>query len=1305
MSTAKLKNSLACITVLLVVGGLASPVFGTTYVVKPDGTGDYPTIQAAINAASNTDIIELTDGTFSGTDNCGFSYNGKEITIRSQSGDPASCTIQGPSAAGGGVLFVNDEGRNSKLEYVTITAAGHGIVCGKTGFPPITYPASGSPTITGCVIDGNTSQNGGGMYIIEDSSPYVQQTTISNNTANGGLNNAFGGGVYSLESDPFFFECVFSDNLVTGGVGGGGGGGLYAESSIVWIEECTFADNDGRNSGGALIANFSDVTLASCLLYGNVSGLHGGAVYAWGYTTSIDVDYCTFYGNDSPLGSGFDMWDNASAAVNNTIIAFGIGGGEAAWVNSGGSVTATCTDVYSNSGGDWVSGLSGQLALRNNMQADPIFCGAGTNDFTVHANSPCAPLALPCGQVGCYGVGCSGAMTYTVCPTGTADYTTIQAAINAAADGDTIQLCDATFTGAGNVDVDFGGKKITVESQSGNAEACVIDCAASAANRHRGFVFHSDEDPNSVLRAVKIINGYMTGEPNDADGGGIVIRNASSPTIDQCILEDNTAYAGGGMAVLRNGASPKITDCEFRSNTTEPSFGGGLLLDHSTWAVVYDCLFEDNVAGDDGGGLATFNWVDLQRCTFTGNQTTNGHGGGMTSMASPDVPIISECIYGGNTANVGGGGLSVYGLSGGVIDECTFYDNVVNSGPGGGLSLGNNTSVEVDNCTFHANAAYPYDPNDPSVGGGIYVFWTSSLEITNTIIASSVAGEAVACEPNDATATATCCDIYNNAGGDWVDCLFGQDADPNNISLDPMFCYAAGKDFTLNTNSPCAAFATPNSNCDLIGAWPVNCGVPKTYTVCPTGPADFTTIQAAIDAAYDGDIIQLCDATFTGAGNIDVDFGGKKITVESQSGDAEACIIDCAAGAANEHRGFIFQSDEDPNSVLRAVKIINGYMVSDPNNYEGGGIVIKNASSPTIDQCILEDNTAYAGGGMAVLRNGASPKITDCEFRSNTTAPSFGGGLLLDHYTWAVVHDCLFEDNIAGDDGGGLATFNWVELRRSTFTGNQTTGGHGGGMTSMASPDVPIISECVYGGNTANVGGGGLSVYGLPGGTIEKCTFYDNLTNTAGGGGLCLGNGTSVQVDNCTFHANSAPDPNPNYGGGGIYVFWGSSAEITNTIIASSVAGEAVACEPNDPSFAIATCSDMWGNVGGDWVNCLFGQDSDPNNISLDPLFCNAGANDFTLDASSPCAPFSPPNANCDLIGAWPVACGGYQDGDLNCDGLVNNGDIDPFVLAVTDPVLYASNFPSCDIMLADCNGDGLVNNGDIDAFVAIIGG
>lgn len=59
--------------------------------------------------------------------------------------------------------------------------------------------------------------------------------------------------------------------------------------------------------------------------------------------------------------------------------------------------------------------------------------------------------------------------------------------------------------------------------------------------------------------------------------------------------------------------------------------------------------------------------------------------------------------------------------------------------------------------------------------------------------------------------------------------------------------------------------------------------------------------------------------------------------------------------------------------------------------------------------------------------------------------------------------------------------------------------------------------------------------------------------------------------------------------------------------------------------------------------------------------------------------------------------------GDLNCDGVVDNEDIDPFVLAITDPLAYQAAWPNCDLLNGDINGDGLVDNEDIDPFVALL--
>ena len=61
--------------------------------------------------------------------------------------------------------------------------------------------------------------------------------------------------------------------------------------------------------------------------------------------------------------------------------------------------------------------------------------------------------------------------------------------------------------------------------------------------------------------------------------------------------------------------------------------------------------------------------------------------------------------------------------------------------------------------------------------------------------------------------------------------------------------------------------------------------------------------------------------------------------------------------------------------------------------------------------------------------------------------------------------------------------------------------------------------------------------------------------------------------------------------------------------------------------------------------------------------------------------------------------------GDMNCDGVVDFDDINPFVQALSDPSGYQAAYPNCWLINGDCNGDGLVNFDDINAFVAILVG
>jgi hypothetical protein len=95
-----------------------------------------------------------------------------------------------------------------------------------------------------------------------------------------------------------------------------------------------------------------------------------------------------------------------------------------------------------------------------------------------------------------------------------------------------------------------------------------------------------------------------------------------------------------------------------------------------------------------------------------------------------------------------------------------------------------------------------------------------SLTLENTIIAFSTTGLGIYCSDAGSIPLLTCCDLYGNAGGDWVGCIAGQAAINGNFSSDPFFCAAESGDVRLSCTSPCVN----RYGCGQIGALGVGCG-------------------------------------------------------------------------------------------------------------------------------------------------------------------------------------------------------------------------------------------------------------------------------------------------------------------------------------------------------------------------------------------------------------------------------------------------------------------------------------------------
>jgi hypothetical protein len=127
-------------------------------------------------------------------------------------------------------------------------------------------------------------------------------------------------------------------------------------------------------------------------------------------------------------------------------------------------------------------------------------------------------------------------------------------------------------------------------------------------------------------------------------------------------------------------------------------------------------------------------------------------------------------------------------------------------------------------------------------------------------------------------------------------------------------------------------------------------------------------------------------------------------------------------------------------------------------------------------------------------------------------------------------------------------------------------------------------------------------------------------------------NSSGVTLYECTLAANDATRKARQ--GGVIYTGSASAADLNYCIVAFNTAGEAIVCE--DGSSSDISCTDIYGNDGGDWTGCIAGQES--GNLSVDPRFCGLLSADYSLCANSLCLPDH--NDCYALMGAHDAGCG-----------------------------------------------------------------
>lgn len=410
-------------------------------------------------------------------------------------------------------------------------------------------------------------------------------------------------------------------------------------------------------------------------------------------------------------------------------------------------------------------------------------------------------------------------------------------------------------------------------------------------------------------------------------------------------------------------------------------------------------------------------------------------------------------------------------------------------------------------------------------------------------------------------------------------------------------------------------------------------------------PGDQPTIQAGIDATINGDIVLVAGGTYTGSGNRNITFSGKKITVRSEGGE-EPAVIDCEY----KGRGFVFDSGETPGSVLTGFTIMNGFAENGHLGGRGGGLYISGCS-PTISKCEIVECGADHGGGISCDNSDA--EISTCIIRENRTSDSgIGGGIATDFYSTTLISNCSVSGNEADWSGGGLSFLNSASavLEFCNVTDN-SSGRTGGGIHGESNICLDVF-DCDIKRNVSDCGGG-VYCHDNSSMVLAGSTLAQNISYSSGGG-IWNSDGSSMDVAGCLIAKNVAYTPG--FGGGGGIACWSSSLVLSRCFLAENGTtgkGGAVYCRSYaKPAVINCTISANTAGSGGgvylrdldsaEFLSCIIWNNSadeihvrnsslavtysdvqagwpGEGNIDEDPCFADPGENDYDLLEGSPC--------------------------------------------------------------------------------------
>ncbi|MBR1920873.1 MAG: PKD domain-containing protein, partial [Kiritimatiellae bacterium] len=599
--------------------------------------------------------------------------------------------------------------------------------------------------------------------------------------------------------------------------------------------------------------------------------------------------------------------------------------------------------------------------------------------------------------------------------------------------------------------------------------------------------------PNHGCSAIHVVDGEVRhsliannrsagsqGKENAANGAGVRITGAG--VVTNCVITGNYAnksVAHGAGAYVAH-ADARLVDCQIVGNARgAEGYGGGVYLADGT---VENCVISNNTGLAAGvyqtGGT-------LRNCLVAGNASEGRYGGVYATAGT-----IEGCVIDGNSAKEPGG--SSLAMTGGEVSG-TVAIEALHAVPSSGI-VEVDSSVAVSGCEFQCPCE-GVDGADEVNASLYYATGECFVEASRVIGRAPLAVAFTAHAAGDAGAAAW--DFGDGATGSGATMAHTFSA-PGVYSVGLT---AGGESATreIDVLSPVASVSTTG-----LGIYPYD-----------TWEKAANDLQSAIDAAYADD--ETAATVYVAAG--DYAYAGANRTGESTPWARLAKRVAVIGpeegtatfdGANNTHGVYLLNAEAS----MRNLTIYRCYSSLNNNDTAGGAL---NMTGGVVSNCVFRKCHGNFRG--AVTMHGGT--ILDSRFEENdlnvSGADRRGAGIQI--YGAGLVAGCVFEDNKGGYGGGAYIGHADAVISNCVFRGN-SAGANGGGAVTV---EKGLVTHCVMTNNTTSAAGGGVQISG---GTVRNCVVafnrststgsnYGNGNGKAGGGGLNITGGT---VENCTFY-------------------------------------------------------------------------------------------------------------------------------------------------------------------------------------------